>query len=181
MTQFNLYDEASAPATTQATLSKIRETYGMIPNLYGYLAESPVALNAYLHINEQLMKHSSLTPAQVQTALLAVSEVNQCEFCIAAHSWVGSKMAANPQTLQAIREGGEIADTQDRAMVQFVRALVKDRGFVADEIIDQFLAAGFTKETLFDLLVCNMLKALSNYANHLTGTEVNPEMQAFAR
>jgi len=181
MIQFNLYDETSAPATTQGTLSKIRDTYGMIPNLYGYLAESPVALNAYLHINEQLMKHSSLTPAQVQTALLAISEVNQCEFCIAAHSWVGSKMLANPQTVKAIREGGDIEDTQDRAMVQLIRAVVRDRGFVADEIVEQFLNVGFSKENLFDLLVCNMLKALSNYANHLTGTEINPEMQAFAR
>jgi len=145
------------------------------------LAESPVALNAYLHINEQLMKHSSLTPAQVQTALLAISEVNQCEFCIAAHSWVGSKMLANPQTVKAIREGGDIEDTQDRAMVQLIRAVVRDRGFVADEIVEQFLNVGFSKENLFDLLVCNMLKALSNYANHLTGTEINPEMQAFAR
>jgi len=59
--------------------------------------------------------------------------------------------------------------------------VVRDRGFVADEIVEQFLNVGFSKENLFDLLVCNMLKALSNYANHLTGTEINPEMQAFAR
>lgn len=88
MTTFNLYDENTAPDNTKETLVEMRKAYGMIPNLYGYLAESPVALNAYLHINDQLMKHSSLTPAQVQVALLAISAENGCEFCVAAHSWV---------------------------------------------------------------------------------------------
>ena len=181
MASFTLYDESTAPESTKENLADVRKAYGMMPNLYGYLAESPVALNAYLHINEQLMKKSSLTPAQVQVALLAISEVNGCEFCIAAHSWVSSTQKANEQTVKAIREGREVDDPQDRALVQLVQAIVKDRGYVADEIIDQFLDAGFTKENMFDLLVCNMLKSLSNYANHITKTEVNPELASFAR
>lgn len=181
MTTFDLYNEQTAPATTQATLKTVRETYGMIPNLYGYLAESPVALNAYLHINEQLMKHSSLTPAQVQIALLAISAVNECEFCVAAHSWVSGSVNANEQTVKAIREGLDIEDPKDKALAQLIQSVVKDRGHVADQIVQQFLAAGHTKENLFDLLVCNMLKSLSNYANHITNTELNPELQRFAR
>ncbi|GAA6134931.1 hypothetical protein NBRC116188_17210 [Oceaniserpentilla sp. 4NH20-0058] len=181
MVNFTLYDETTAPTSTQPTLAKIRETYGMIPNLYGYLAESPIALNAYIHINEQLMKHSSLTPVQVQVALLAISTVNNCEFCIAAHSWVGSTLNAREQTVKAIREGGQIENNQDKALVQLVQAIVKDRGYVADEIIQQFYDAGFSKENLMDLLVCNMLKSLSNYANHITKTEINAEFAAFSR
>jgi len=181
MTDFTLYDENTAPDSTKGTLKEVKAAYGMLPNLYGYLAESPVALNAYLHINDQLMKHSSLTPIQVQVALLAISEVNNCEFCIAAHSWVGSTLKANPQTVEAIRQGGKIEDPQDKALVDLVRALVNDRGYVSDKIMDAFLSAGFTKENMFDLLVCNMLKSLSNYANHVTKTEVNAELAAFAR
>ncbi len=181
MTEFTLYDENTAPESTKGTLKEVKAAYGMLPNLYGYLAESPVALNAYLHINDQLMKNSSLTPVQVQVALLAISEVNNCEFCIAAHSWVGDTLKANPQTIKAIRDGGDIEDPQDKALVALVRALVNDRGFVADEIMDQFLAAGFSKENVMDLLVCNMLKSLSNYANHITKTQVNAELAAYAR
>ena len=181
MTDFTLYTEDSAPQTTKATLVKVKGMYGMIPNLYGYLAESPVALNAYLHINEQLMKHSSLTPVQVQVALLAISEVNGCEFCIAAHSWVGSTLKASEQTVAAIRDGGEIEDTQDRALVNLVRAVVSERGHIDDGVLAEFLGAGFSKENMFDLLVCNMLKSLSNYTNHITKTEINPELEAFKR
>lgn len=181
MSTFNLYDETTAPESTKQTLVDVRKAYGMLPNLYGYLAESPVALNAYLHINEQLMKHSSLSPDQVQIALLAISAVNECEFCVAAHSWVSGSVNANAQTVKAIREGSEIDNLKDRALVQLVQSIVKDRGYVADEIVQTFLDAGHTKENLFDLLVCNMLKSLSNYANHITKTELNPELESFAR
>lgn len=181
MTDFTLYDETTAPKSTKETLAEVRKTYGMIPNLYGYLAESPVALSAYITINDQLMNHSSLTPAHVQVALLAISDVNNCEFCVAAHSWVSSKVMANPQTVAAIREGGTIEDPQDKVLVHVVRAIVSDRGHVADEILQAFFAAGFTKQNLFDLLVCNMLKSLSNYTNHITNTEVNEEFKGFAR
>jgi len=181
MTDFTLYDENTAPETTKQTLKEVKQAYGMLPNLYGYLAESPVALNAYLHINDQLMKHSSLTPVQVQVALLAISAVNNCEFCVAAHSWVGGTLKANAQTVQAIRDGGVVENAEDKALVDLVQAIVTDRGFVADEIIDAFLDAGFTRENVLDLLVCNMLKALSNYTNHITKTEVNAELADFAR
>lgn len=181
MTTFTLYDENSAPASTKETLVDLRKAYGMIPNLYGYLAESPVALNAYLHINDQLMNKSSLTPAQVQVALLAISAENGCEFCVAAHSWVSETVEANPQTVSAIRAGGVIEDSKDKALVQLVQAIVKERGYPAEELIQQFLDEGHTKENLFDLLVCNMLKSLSNYANHITQTELNPELAGFAR
>lgn len=181
MTDFTLYDEHTAPDTTKAALADVKAAYGMVPNLYGYLAESPVALNAYLHINEQLMKHSSLSPVQVQVALLAISEVNGCEFCIAAHSWVGSTLKAKEQTVAAIRDGGAIEDKQDNALVNLVRAIVSERGHISDQVMAEFFAAGFSKENMFDLLVCNMLKSLSNYANHITQTEVNPELAAFKR
>jgi len=181
MTDFTLYNPETAPDSTKATLAEVNTMYGMVPNLYGYLAESPVALNAYLHINEQLMKNSSLTPVQVQVALLAISEVNGCEFCIAAHSWVSSTIKAKEQTVAAIRDGGEIEDAQDKALVNLAREVVSERGHISDTVLAEFLAAGFTKENMFDLLVCNMLKSLSNYANHITDTQVNPELAAFKR
>ena len=181
MSNYTLYDEHTAPEASQALLSNVRKKFGMIPNLYGYLAQSPVALNASLMISNELMMHSSLTPAQVQVALLAISEQNNCEFCIAAHSWVGSQFDANPQTVKAIREGGIIQDTQDHAMVTFLRALVSDRGHVTPIIEQQFYEAGFSQANMFDLLVCNMLKSLTNYANHLVGIEINPEFIEFAR
>lgn len=176
MPSFTLYDENTAPESTKQTLAQIKQEYGIIPNIYGYLAESPVALNAFLDINDQLMEHSSLTPAQVQIALLAISQANNCSYCMAAHNWAGTQVHSNPLTVKAILEGKPIEDPKDKIFVDVARSIVKDRGHLSDALIDEFLDAGYTKQNLFDLLVCNMLKTLSNYSNHITKTEINKEL-----
>ncbi|MFT7290154.1 MAG: putative peroxidase-related enzyme [Reinekea sp.] len=181
MIELTHYTPDTAPETTAPTLKNIEKMYGFIPNLYGYLAESPVALNAYLHINDQLMKHSSLSGAEVQLALLAISAENECEFCIAAHSMMLTKVGGNAESVAQVKAGHPVSATRDAALVNFVQALVKDRGHVADSVTQVLLDQGFSKENMYDLLVCNMLKSLSNYSNHLTHTEVNDELKAFAR
>ncbi len=181
MTPFTLYSPATAPESTKETMVEVEKMYGFVPNLYGYLAESPVALKAYLHINEQLMEHSSLSKAQVQTILLAISAVNECEFCVAAHSWGTDAYKGNAQTVEAIRTGSQVTEPKDAALVSLAQELVKKRGFLEESTIEAFYAAGFTQENLFDVLVCNMLKSLSNYTNHITKTQVNPELASFAR
>ena len=181
MAEMTLHTVETAPESTKKTLAEIEKNYGFLPNLFGYLAESPTALNAYLDINDQLMKHSSLSPAQVQLTLLAISAENHCEFCVAAHSW-GTKMAnANSQSVEQLRAGEDVTDAKDAALVNFARAVVRERGFVDPSVTDAFFAAGYTAANLYDVLVCNMLKALSNYTNHITHTEINPELQSFAR
>jgi len=181
MIELTHYTTETAPESTASTLKNIEKMYGFVPNLYGYLAESPVALNAYLHINEQLMKHSSLSGAEVQLALLAISAENQCEFCMAAHSMMSSKVGGSAESVAQVKEGKPVTEPRDAALVSFVQALVKDRGHVAEAITQVLFDQGFSKENMYDLLVCNMLKSLSNYSNHLTHTEVNEELKAFAR
>ena len=178
---FTAYTTETAPETTKATLIDVEKKYGFVPNLYAYLAESETALNAYLHINEQLMTKSSLTPAQVQLTLLAISAENGCEFCVAAHSWVTEMVAADADSVAAIREGRKVENPKDAALVELVQAIVQERGYVGEELIQRFFDAGYSRANFFDLLVCNMLKSLSNYANHATKTEINEQLQKYTR
>ena len=178
---FTAYNSETAPENTKATLIDVEKKYGFVPNLYAYLAESETALNAYLHINDQLMTKSSLTPAQVQLALLAISAENGCEFCVAAHSWVTELVEANPESVAAVREGRKVENSKDAALVELAQAIVQERGYVGESLIQRFFDAGYSKENFFDLLVCNMLKSLSNYANHVTKTEANGPLEKYLR
>jgi len=178
---FTAYNAETAPESTKSTLVEIENKYGFLPNLYAYLAESETALNAYLHINDQLMTKSSLTPAQVQLALLAISAENTCEFCVAAHSWVSELVEADAESVAAVREGRKVENPKDAVLVELVRAIVQERGYVGESLLQRFFDAGYSKANFFDLLVCNMLKALSNYANHVTKTEANGPLEKYVR
>ena len=141
------------------------------------MAEAPVALEAYLLLNDLVTK-TSLTPAQQQTALLTVSVENECEFCSVAHTAMGKMQKANAQTLNAINSKGEVSDPKDHALVKFTQSIVKNRGHLDDSEIQAFLNAGFTKQQIFEIMLIVAMKTLSNYSNHLTKTEPNKELLA---
>lgn len=92
MTTFTPYDLDTAAPEAQKLLQGIQSSYGFVPNLFTYMAEAPVTIEAYLALN-QLIGKSSLSPAQAQVALLAVSLENNCDFCTVAHRALGKKRA----------------------------------------------------------------------------------------
>ncbi len=175
MTDFTFYTPDNTSGHTKTLLEDIGKAYGFIPNLFAYMAEAPTTLEAYLALNDIVAK-TSLTPAQQQVALLAVSTENGCDFCTVAHRAIGKGKGANVQTLEALALGGDIADARDRALVSFTQAIVKYRGRPSEEEIQAFLNAGFTKQQILEVILVVSIKTLSNYINHLTNPEPNREL-----
>lgn len=177
MTVFTPYTLATASPEAQKILQEIKTAYGFIPNLFSYMAEAPVTLEAYLALI-QLIGKSSLTAAQAHTAMLTVSLENRCVFCSVAHRAIGKKLGANPETFESLLNGIQIADTKDRALVELTRAIVREKGWVTEDKLEHFFAAGFTRKQVFEVILTVTIKTLSNYSNHLTQPEVNPELTA---
>lgn len=177
MSDFTFHTIENTTDERQQILQGINKGYGFVPNLFGYMAESPIAVKAYLQLNE-LLNQSSLPAAQLQVALLASSVVNNCDFCTIAHRAVGKKSGANQQSLDALNNGTKIENAEDRAIANIMKLLIENRGWVEETQINEFLAAGFTRQNYMELVVVVTIKTLSNYANHVTKPEANPELLA---
>ena len=177
MSLFTQHTMETAPAKSKELLEGIQKGYGFVPNLFWYMAEAPATIDAYLHLNK-LISESSLTPAQQQLSLLAVSTANNCDFCSVAHAALGKMNDANQQTIDAIRINKEIEDASDRALVDLARSFVNNKGWVPEAEIEDFLHAGFSKQQVFEVILTVSIKTLSNYVNHLTQPEANPELLA---
>jgi uncharacterized peroxidase-related enzyme len=177
MTNFTAYNLENATEERLTLLSNIQKAYGFIPNLFAYMVEAPVAVEAYLALNK-FISQSSLTPSQAQLALLTVSRENECDFCSTAHRGLAKKMGVKIQSIEAVLNGGLPSCSQDAALVQFVRLLVQKRGWLSEQDTDDFLKVGFTKQQIFELMLVLAIKTLSNYTNHLTHPQPNPEFLA---
>ena len=177
MSIFTRYEPETASVEGKKLLDGIQGSYGFIPELFSYMVEAPIAVEAYLNLNK-LLGRSSFDPAQLQTALLAVSLQNSCKFCSVAHEAMGIKSGMRPQTIKALKNNEDIDDAQDRALVKLVHTMVEKRGWVPDDILQQFFDAGFTQQQVFELIVVVAIKTLSNYTNHLTLPEPNKELLA---
>lgn len=180
MTTFTQHTRDTAPEPARAMLDGAIAKLGFLPNLYAHLAEAPAALEAYFGLSAQFDK-TSLTPAERQVVLLAASVENGCEFCVAAHSMIARDMVKVPaETVDALRAAATLPQPRQDALANFTRALVRGRGWASDETSSAFFAAGFDRQQAIEVVLGVTMKTLSNYANHLTGTETNAEFSAHA-
>lgn len=179
MSLYPFHTPDSAPEAARATLKEAERKLGFVPNLYAGLANAPAALEGYLAISACFDK-SSLTPTERQVVLLTASVVNGCEFCVAAHSLIAKGMVGVPaEVVAALREGQEPADARLAALTAFIRAVVEERGWVADHpAFKRFLDAGYTPAQALEVVLGVAQKTLSNYANHLLGTPLNPAFES---
>lgn len=165
--KFEIHTSQTAPEASQPTLAEVEKAYKFVPNLYGVLAESPLAVSAYLQLSGLIQAKSSLSPQEQQAVMLAVSFENMCEYCLAAHSTVAAMAKTPPATIQALRAETRPPDAKTAVLVAFARAVVQQRGWVTEESLNAFLAAGYSRAQVLDVIAIVALKTLSNYTNHL--------------
>lgn len=180
MTILTVHTKDSAPAASRPVLERIANAFGFVPNLYAVFAESPAALHGALAMAEAFSK-TSLSPAEQQLVALAVSEANDCEFCMAAHSTVAKHAAkVAPAIVAAVRNREPLADPKPHALVTFTRKIVEQRGFVSEADVAAFLGAGYTRAQLVEVLFGVGMKTFNNYVDHIARTPLNDQFKAEA-
>jgi uncharacterized peroxidase-related enzyme len=175
---FTIHNSKTAPDGSKPFIEQAQKQFGMVPNLIGLLAESPVAVETYLTLSG-LFSRSSLSPTERNLVWLTINYENECHYCMAAHTGIAKGEKVDQNIIDAIRTGESIADPRLQALREFTSSVVVNRGWIDESEVDAFLAAGFTRENVFDVLVGVAHKVLSNYSNHIAETPVDAPFQKF--
>ena len=176
MVEFIAHTPDSAPEGSKETLEAAEKAYGFIPNMLRALAESPKAAKAYWSLGEQL-NGSSLSGMEQQVLMLAVSRVNRCPYCMAAHSLTARLAGMSEQDLEALRVGKALSDPKLEALRAYARTVTENRGDIKKEDTETFLSAGFTKAQVFEVMLGIAYKTMSNYVNHVVGTNLDEQLR----
>ncbi len=179
MTNFTIHTADTAPEGSKQFIDNAQKQFGMVPNLIGLLAESPTAVETYETL-AGIFTRSSFTPTERNLVWLTINYENDCHYCMAAHTAIAKNEKVDADIIDAIRNGNVLADPRLESLRSFTRSLVANRGWVDSEEVDVFLAAGFTKENVLDVLVGISHKVLSNYSNHIAETPIDKPFQKFA-
>lgn len=169
MTKFVQHTVASAPEGSRDTLEAVQKAWGFVPQLQATLAESPAALKGYDTLFG-LVAQSTLTPIEQQVAYQTVNVFHGCEYCTMGHTYLSRAAGMPEEEVQALRAGKLPADVRLAALSAFTRAVVESRGMAGDAAVDAFVAAGFSRANVLDVVTIIATKTLSNYTNHLTHT-----------
>ncbi len=140
-----------------------------MPQLHGMLAESPVALTAYDTLFG-LVSTGPISPVEQQVAFQAFNVFDSCEYCTSGHTFLSRKVGMAEDVVQALLEGHPIVDVRLEGLRVFTEAVLRERGLVGDAAVDAFLAAGFTRAQVLEVVTIVATKTISNYTNHITHT-----------
>jgi uncharacterized peroxidase-related enzyme len=161
-------DEVS-PAN-QAIFDKLKGSLGIVPNLYATMAHSEHALGNYLAFQNA---KSSISGKARELVNLVVSQVNGCEYCLAAHTMVGKMSGFTDEQILEIRTGKAGFDPKLDALARLVKDITITRGHANQALVEAFFAAGWTKANLVDAIVVIGDKTVSNYLHSTTRVPVD--------
>ncbi|MEK7264962.1 MAG: carboxymuconolactone decarboxylase family protein [Pseudomonadota bacterium] len=178
MAKFKLHTSETAPEGAAPLFDAAKKNFGMVPNLYAVMAESPQLLEAYQKVGA-LFQASSLSAVERNIVWMAVNVEHECHYCVPAHTMVAMGSGVDQATIAALRQARPLPDAKNEALRQFTLKVVRERGKVTDADIDAFLAAGFTKRNLLDVILGVSQKVMSNYVNHIAETPIDAPFKAF--
>ncbi|MCG8907191.1 MULTISPECIES: carboxymuconolactone decarboxylase family protein [unclassified Pseudomonas] len=166
MTRIAALSLDQAPAASRAALEGVRKGLGFIPNAFKTLAHSPAALNGYLGLAQALGK-SSLSAAEREVVALATSQVNGCDYCLAAHSFFGAKAGLSDEAISQARQGTL------SAVAVLAREITESRGQLRDEQIAAAREAGLSDSKIVEVVAQITLLTLTNYLNNVATTDID--------
>lgn len=138
---------------------------GRVPNLYGAMAQSPATLDGYLAFRGALSKGVLSAQMRERIALLTAA-INDCGYCVSAHTFRGAKVGLSASELTATQQS-QAEDPKNAAALQFVEALLQQRGLISDDDFAKVKSHGWSDEEIGEIVAHVALNVFSNYFNHV--------------
>lgn len=174
---YPLIDPQTATGATKELLDSTQRQLGRVPNLYRAMANSPKTLGAYLEFRGAL-QGGLLDKAMCERIALLTAQLNDCDYCVAAHHFRGGKMGMAAEDLAQTRLARSDSP-RIHAALAFVEALVQGQGLVAASTLEAVAQAGWTADEVGEMVGHVALNVFSNYFKQVANPELDfPEAPA---
>ena len=165
------------PAESKPILDNVKKQLGFVPNLHRLMATSPHALNGWLGLMSNLAK--TLDAKTRDGIALAVSAVNGCSYCNAAHTYVATNMAKLSAEEIALNRKGHSGDPKRDAAIHFAKKVTEMRGKVTEADFKAVRDAGFSDAQILEIVSLSAQFLLTNFINNAFDTDIDfPAVEA---
>ena len=161
--------EQVSPAN-QVLFDSLKKNIGSVPNLFAVYAHSENALGTYLALSGA---KTSLRAKEKEAVNLIVSQVNGCEYCLAAHTAIAKKLGLTDEQILEIRRGSVSFDAKLDALVKLAKSITENKGHADEQLVANFFAAGYNEGSLIDVVIVVGDKTITNYIYALTGIPID--------
>jgi uncharacterized peroxidase-related enzyme len=171
MSRINVVTNDTANAEQRTLLNAIQAQLGMVPNFLKVLANSPVALKAFLGLHG-VANEGSLDPQTRERIALALAEQNSCEYCASAHTAIGRKAGLTRAEMESNRAGSS-QDAKAAIAVKFARSLVEHKGEVTTAEIMEVRNAGYSDADIVEIITHVGMNILTNILGKASRVEID--------
>lgn len=171
MQRIKALDPGRATGKAKVLMDGIQKQFGMVPNIMRTMANSPAVLEAYLGFGGALAK-GALSAKLREELALTVSQANNCNYCLSAHTALGKSVGlSDDELLDSRRAASE--DSKAEAALRFARQIVEKRGWVTDEDVTKVRDAGYSDGELAEIVANVAQNIFTNYFNHVAETVID--------
>ncbi|MFJ8608052.1 carboxymuconolactone decarboxylase family protein [Streptomyces sp. NPDC093675] len=165
-----------APESARPTLDAVGKQLGFVPNLHRLMSTSPALLSAFVGLQTPLSK--TLDASTRHAISLAVSQVNECGYCLRAHTYSAATFGKMPIEDIAMARKGASTDPKRNAAVAFAKRVVETHGKVGGDELDAVREAGFTDSQVLEIVGVAVQFLLTNFINNVADTDIDfPEVE----
>jgi uncharacterized peroxidase-related enzyme len=171
MSRLTIPARDDVPEASKPVLDAIHKQLGTVPNLFRLIASSPAALQGFAANNGALMK--TLDVKTRERIALAVAQVNGCDYCLSAHTYLGLNLAKITPEEVALNRKGQSGDAKADAAVRFAAKVVLERGHVDDADVEAVRDAGFTEGQVVEIIAVIAENVFTNLLNIMADTDID--------
>jgi AhpD family alkylhydroperoxidase len=173
MARVPIHSTDDAPAASTEPLERQSQRVGKTINIFGAMAHSPALIGLYDAAEELLAERSNLDRPTREAIHLTVANVNECDYCQAAYTGAAKTQGFSEEQTIEIRRGTVDGDDKLSALLAVARELAANKGHVEETTWQRALDAGWSDVELLDAYADVVRTILTNYFNHLVGTELD--------
>lgn len=171
MSRITIPDRDDAPEGSRPTLDAINRQLGVVPNLFRLIANSPDVLTGFAALSDALAR--TLDVKTRERIALAVAQVNGCDYCLSAHSYLGLNLAKLGPEEIALNRQGSSGDSKANAAVRFATKVARERGHVGDADLAELRLAGFQDRHIVEIVAIVAANCFTNFLNEVARTEID--------
>lgn len=161
--------------TTHIKSKPILENYekglGLVPNFFALISQSPDTLKAIADMHATLGK--SLGPKTRERIHIAIAEVNGCDYCVSAHTYLGGKLSGLTAEDMELNRHGQSTDSKAAAAVKFAQKVGRTRGKITSADLEEVRAAGYTDAQIVDIVAELAFSFVTNLFNNTFDTDID--------
>jgi uncharacterized peroxidase-related enzyme len=171
MSRLPIPTREDAPASSQPLLDAVDKQLGTVPNLFRLMSISPAVLQAYLGLGSAL--GHSLDARTRERIAIAVAQINGCDYCLSAHTYLGLNLAKLDPAEIALNRKGFSSDAKADGALVFAAALTRANGKVNTADLAAVRQAGYTDAQILEIVAIVIQNYFSNFLNHVADTEID--------